>query len=172
MILRFWIVAVSFFLIDQATKLLTLKYFKLPLTQYNTPIIENKLSIHPSYNENNIMGFFELPISPEIYKYIYLLLAIIVSYGCFWVIQKLSKTNHNKITLILSWGLGLIAGAVAGNSIDRFIHFGVFDFIQIHALYIVLNMADIFALTGSIMCLTVATYIFSNPKKFAKIKVF
>ena len=172
MILRFWFVAMSFFLIDQATKLLTLKFFKFPLGQYNTPVIEDKLSIYPMYNENNILGFFELPIEANVYKFIYLVLALIVFYGCVWVVKHASKAANKFISFTLAWGLGLIAGSFAGNAIDRFLHYGVVDFIQVHDLYLVMNFADIFALIGAAMSFLVVSFIFANFKTYRHVKIF
>lgn len=123
--LKFWIIFVIVFALDQASKYLFLQgleykgeFFDLVLT-YNTGVAFSMFAFLGAY-----------------LKYIQLVF-IVVLFGYLFYQKEFLKTHHVAFAIMLSAG--------CSNLLDRFVHIGVVDFVFWHKWFefAVFNLADV-----------------------------
>ncbi len=132
-----YILALIVVLLDQITKLIVVALLKPIFTQ---DIIHGVLSFKYTENIGVAFGLFG---GGRIF-FIISTLIIIIAIGIF--IEKF-KYDNLAFTLILT----LVLGGAAGNLIDR-IHYGyVVDFVYVHFLPYIFNIADCFLIIGAIL---------------------
>ncbi len=130
-----YIIIISVIILDQLSKILTLKYLK-PVR--DIPIIDN--IFHLTYVENRgaAFGLFQN-------QKMFFLITTIIVLGFIWFYAK-----NNKLNKIMIWGLSLVAGGAIGNLIDRVRLGFVVDYFNVAIInFPVFNIADCAVVIGA-----------------------
>lgn len=130
-----YIIIISVIILDQLSKILTLKYLE-PVR--DIPIIEN--IFHLTYVENRgaAFGLFQN-------QKLFFLITTIIVLGFIWFYAK-----SNKLNKIMIWGLSLVAGGAIGNLIDRVRLGFVVDYFNVAIInFPVFNIADCAVVIGA-----------------------
>ncbi len=113
-------IAAIIILLDQITKVVTIRMFDLGDSQYVTSFF-NLVRVH-----NHGAAFSFLAQAGGWQRWFFIGLGAVVS--CF-IIYMLRTHGHQKL---FSWALTLIMGGAIGNVIDRAVHGYVVDFLDFH----------------------------------------
>lgn len=140
--MRFMSILLGIVGLDQLLKLLVRSF--LPLGG-SIPVIHPILYLSYVRNEGAAFGLFQ-GMTP-----VFILSAVVV------VIGALVYTMALRPPAIVISALALIAGGAAGNLIDRVVHNGVIDYIDLK-IWPVFNLADIAIVTGSLLVMIFITF--------------
>jgi lipoprotein signal peptidase len=163
---NFWVAAFFIFLLDQATKIWAMNF--LPLEEEF--LLNHYFSFQRIFNEATVLLDYNLPfgMSINIFRCIWLLVALILSCSIYWVLKQPVLKNLNIETEFAKTGLFFLLGSTWGNAFDRiFRSDGVIDFIRLNFLnnsIPILNIADIMLYIGE-FCIIV-TWIIIIFKSF------
>jgi len=137
-----YLAALVTFAADQASKLLLLFGYELPLRE---PVALGPfVNLIVVWNRGISYGMFQQ--GTEIGRWLLVALSIVATIGiAIWI----GRAGGRLLTL----ALGLLAGGAAGNAVDRAAYGAVFDFVQLQAggySWYVFNIADIAIVAGVI----------------------
>lgn len=151
----FLIISFILVILDQITKLLTIKYLK-PVS--NVEFIKNILSF--TYVENRGAAFGILQNS----RWIFIAFTIIAVLAILFY-----KFHFKPSGKLLNSSLCLILSGAIGNLIDRIFRGYVVDMIEVTFIdYPVFNVADCFVVTGTVLLVIYILFVYKEPKKETK----
>lgn len=128
--------AILIIALDQITKIMTVKNFRLGQVK---EIIPRILSFTYVKNEGAAFGILQGA------RFFFIVLTVIVLIGAIYYIVKMRPTSRLE-----KWALAFIAGGAVGNFIDRAILGFVRDFILLDFIdFPVFNIADCFVCIGA-----------------------
>jgi signal peptidase II len=137
-----YLTAVITFVADQASKLLLLFGYELPLRE---PVAVGPFTnLIVVWNRGISYGLFQQ--HSELGRFLLLLVSAIATAAIVFWLRRVQ-------TRLLALALGLIAGGAVGNAVDRLAYGAVFDFVQLHAgtrSWYVFNVADVAIVAGVI----------------------
>ncbi|WP_336775350.1 signal peptidase II [Paenibacillus sp. MMO-58] len=149
--LRYYIVALLAFLVDQVTKWIVATYMT----------IDQKVSFIPG-----LIGFTSIRNRGAAFgilqnqRLFFVVLTSIVLVGIVIYLRKVYREKK-----LLSYGLALIFGGALGNFIDRAFNGEVVDMLEFQFIeYPVFNMSDVFIFTGVVIVI-IDSILFSKTDK-------
>lgn len=141
--LSYWLTVAVAIILDQLSKWLILKNFNY-LERFN--IIPDFFDLTLVYNTGAAFSF--LANHGGWQKYLFIILAFIISAWLAWAITK------NEFGRLGNFAASMIIGGALGNVIDRFVHGKVVDFILVYYqdwYYPAFNIADSFICVGAVL---------------------
>lgn len=158
--------AMIIFCIDQFTKLIALNLLELD-KEFK---INSFISLHRIFNQDTFLMNYTLPISIELYKFIWVIIAAVLVYGIFWVINQPALQENTIEVEFARAGLFIFLGGCMGNAFDVIFRYnGVIDFLRLNFTDTmpIINFADIMIYFGEFCLLVTWTIIiikFLNSK--------
>lgn len=147
----FTIITLLLVVIDQITKVITVKYL-MPVS--SVVLIENILSL--TYVENRGAAFGILQNA----RWVFILFTIMAVVGILYF-----KIRHKPKGLTINSALCLVTSGAIGNLIDRVFRGYVVDMIEVTFIdYPVFNAADCFVVVGAVMLSIYILFIYKEPK--------
>ncbi|WP_336788490.1 signal peptidase II [Paenibacillus sp. MMO-177] len=147
--LRFYIVALFAFLVDQVTKWIVATYMTI---DQKIPFIPGLIGFTSIRNRGAAFGILQNQ------RLFFVVLTSIVLVGIIIYFRKVYREKK-----LLSYGLALIFGGALGNFIDRAFKGEVVDMLEFQFIdYPIFNMSDVFIFTGVFIVIIVSIPVVKN----------
>jgi signal peptidase II len=157
--LFFWIAALTWLVLDQATKYSVVQHIK----RVNSVSLWDGV-FHLTYAENTGAAFSFMSGQVDLLKWISLLVSTVLILMGLGVLHQL-KILRNGLDRWEQVGYGCILGGAMGNGLDRFVNGFVVDFLDFRLIrFPIFNLADI-GINVGLACLVIAVIRSSTPKR-------
>lgn len=136
--LRYYIVAIVAFAIDQLIKWSVATYMEIG---QKIPLVPSFIQLTSIRNRGAAFGILQNQ------RLLFIVVTIIVLTGIIFYLKKIYRKQK-----VLAYALALIFGGALGNFVDRALHGEVVDMLEFTFInYPVFNMADVFIVTGVVL---------------------
>jgi signal peptidase II len=163
--LRYYLIALVIFLLDQATKWMIVH--NIPLFE-SRPVIDEFFQLTSHRNRGAAFSILQNQ------RWFFVIITLIVMVGIIWYLRRTVQSNKR----LLSFALSLLLGGALGNFLDRALFGEVVDFLQfrftfsffghdIDYIYPIFNIADSAIVVGVILIFLESLLTWRKEKKGA-----